>query len=840
MLSGSLKVKLRPLRLAFVVEPNDRASLLAAIQTTTFLWGGSYNPIIPFYRRLPNGWVGRRSGIKSTGKVVLDGYLEAFDPDLVVLVGELEKENLQFGHREVAKCSEILDSDPQDEAPNLGIGLFEVFNGFAEEELKYVRSHPIPFCIPEPRNGEELFFASLFGLLPSAVFAEFDRALPDFPGLTRVGCVGSEYLDRLDKGTLSFRRLGFWKIDASRDRHSHADCVFYMDSRDPRDIVDFWNLRALGWSVVPVCRRSASDPKVRNGVASFVDRNFFPFRSNPDFFNHTLLMPSRPELTAEAARFAHALVLKAPPKGGQSPLTICPIYPRIWDAWARAKDGGLPCKLEVDEAEVPLGAGDDRIRFPALVPTFAGRFGGRDGRRCANEIELRVWGHEKPFAEVIPEGGDALVRAVADMGLRDWRCGRSGPVYFPRHKNWHDSMPLTAAEPVFIAWLKERGWTAEISDKGHIAIQMFRQLKGTHGLSFLAINGMVEFLRRLARAGTMNSHEFFGGLTRLVALPGNRFAKVDHLAQRLVSNQMVQLGIEVQCPRCRQRSWYSVADARYELKCTKCLSDFPLPSYSPNDIAWTYRAIGAFGLPSAGQFRLRDQTYGSLTVLLAMRFFSQLLHASTTPMFSFKIKKGATEFEADLGLIFQESKYKACGIEHLFCECKSFNRFERRDGRRMRALGARFPGAFLVFLTLNKTLREKEKRILRPIVNRGRRYWKNERPYNPVLILTGNELFAEYSLEATWRELGGVHAQRAQRWNYENRLLDLADATQEIYLRMPTWHAWLRKRSRRSRSARAAGPARAQTDSMAGGEAQSPIPDPPMSFPVQLRQVPFM
>ena len=38
-------------------------------------------------------------------------------------------------------------------------------------------------------------------------------------------------------------------------------------------------------------------------------------------------------------------------------------------------------------------------------------------------------------------------------------------------------------------------------------------------------------------------------------------------------------------------------------------------------------------------------------------------------------------------------------------------------------------------------LTKTEKKLLRPFVNRCRRYWKAERPYNPVLILTGNELF---------------------------------------------------------------------------------------------------
>ena len=839
MASGSLRVSLRPLRLAFIVEPNDRKGVLTAIQTTSFLWGGSYNPIVPYYQRLPGGWAWHGRGAGSNATAVVEGYLKGFDPDLVVVVGRLETMGLKFGHREVMKCSEILDPDLQDEAPNLGIGLFEVFRGFAERELKYVRSHAIPFCVPESPGHDDLFFGSLFGSLPPPILAEFKRALPEFPGITIVDCAANEYLRRLDRGTVSFRRLGIWGIEASRNRHSHPDCVFYMDGRKTCDVIAYWNLRALGWSVAPVCRQTAADPEVLKNVASFVDRNFFPLRGNPSIFNQTLLLPSRPGLIPEMARFAQTLGLKSAPTGGESPLILCPHYPRIWDAWARAKDGGVPCRLEAEESETPISDGKNQIQFTALMPDFASRFGGSDGRRCANEVEMRLWGHEWPVAEIIPEGGEDLVRAVAGFGLREWRCGGSGPVYFPRHKHWHESMPLTAAEPVFTAWLKERGWTAELSAAGHIAAQMFRQLGGIYGCSFLAIDGMVDFLGRLAKAGTLNSQQFFGELKRLTQLPSNKLANVSHLAQRLVEHQIVQLGIEVQCPHCRQRSWYSVPDAGYELKCTKCLSAFPLPSHSPRDIVWSYRAMGAFSLPASGQHRLRDQTYGSPTVLLAMRFFAQVLHGSTTPMFSFKAKKGATEIETDLGLFFQESKNRECRIEQLFCECKTFNEFEARDAQRMRTIGAEFPGGFLVFVTLKKSLSAKEKRILAPIVNRGRRYWKNERPFNPVLILTGNELFADYGLDAVWRELGGVHAQRAQRLNYEDRLLDLADATQEIYLGMPPWHVWLRQRLRRKRvPGPVVAPPQADTPA-AGSAATSPTAAPHLDFPVRLRQVPF-
>ena len=56
MTKGTVKVTLRPIKLAFLVHPEDKKSLLESIEINTFLWGGVYNPIIPTYKRIPSKW----------------------------------------------------------------------------------------------------------------------------------------------------------------------------------------------------------------------------------------------------------------------------------------------------------------------------------------------------------------------------------------------------------------------------------------------------------------------------------------------------------------------------------------------------------------------------------------------------------------------------------------------------------------------------------------------------------------------------------------------------------------------------------------------------------------
>ena len=82
---GNVNLTLRPLRMAFLVNPSDRAGILEAIQLNTFLWGGSFNPIVPVFRHKPKAW--RDQIERTSAKGVAEGLVQSFDPDYVVLVG---------------------------------------------------------------------------------------------------------------------------------------------------------------------------------------------------------------------------------------------------------------------------------------------------------------------------------------------------------------------------------------------------------------------------------------------------------------------------------------------------------------------------------------------------------------------------------------------------------------------------------------------------------------------------------------------------------------------------------------------------------------------------------
>ena len=125
---GTITTTLRPLKFAFLVHPSDRSGLRLALELSTLLWGGQFNPIIPTYRRLPAGW--RRTGGFSTARAVFRGYIEAFDPDYVVPVGRISEPPFPVGHRSVVSPQAVLGEFEETGILGYGIGIFDVLRHF--------------------------------------------------------------------------------------------------------------------------------------------------------------------------------------------------------------------------------------------------------------------------------------------------------------------------------------------------------------------------------------------------------------------------------------------------------------------------------------------------------------------------------------------------------------------------------------------------------------------------------------------------------------------------------------------------------------------------------------
>ena len=107
----------------------------------------------------------------------------------------------------------------------------------------------------------------------------------------------------------------------------------------------------------------------------------------------------------------------------------------------------------------------------------------------------------------------------------------------------------------------------------------------------------------------------------------------------------------------------------------------------------------------------------------------------------------------------------------------------------MKLLAEAFPGSTLVFATMKERLSQEEISRIRKLAQWGRIYYRDRKQTRaPVIVLTGTELFAEMSLEESWKEKGGMHKDLiGPGWIRTDNLRVLADLTQQLYLGMPSY-----------------------------------------------------
>jgi hypothetical protein len=112
-----------------------------------------------------------------------------------------------------------------------------------------------------------------------------------------------------------------------------------------------------------------------------------------------------------------------------------------------------------------------------------------------------------------------------------------------------------------------------------------------------------------------------------------------------------------------------------------------------------------------------------------------------------------------------------------------------KDLAKLKAIGQKLPGAILVISVLRESFTASEKKLLQRFVEWCRRSDGHGRQTNPLILLTANELFFDHLISATWKELGEPFKSFAD-YEHTEKLHNFADATQRIYLGVPSFYEW--------------------------------------------------
>jgi hypothetical protein len=786
---GDIKVKSRPLRLAFLIPP-EKSVLHKAIQINSTLWGGLHNPIIPLHHRAPKGWRLYPHEKISIEQRVL-GYIRAFDPDFIV--GDVKglPQYVQRVGRPVVPIDEIWASfyrDQQDAEPSYGVGIFELLNDIYKEFFETTRRLPFKVLLPRLPKKHQLFWAAAVGQLPELIQETVEANYSEAVDIEKPEVAANNFASIVEPRCLFPRRITGHKLQSER-RGYRLDAAygFYMDATKVGDVIDYWNLRALGRAVVPIPKQFVKVPEFLEFIRNFIKNQYRVSRQNPTVTYGTTIIRSTSCDMSELTSLANDLDTKTLIPGIPSArlLSLQHWYPRIWDEWAMGKDGAIPDDVSCQVEEHSFQDVEGALSFNLLKPDFASDTIS-SAPRYANEIYPKFYGEADPvLADVLPyDHGREVIRAVGGLSLTDeFRIGHTGLVNLVSWRS-RTRWKLPIAEEVFFAWLKDKGFDAELSTCGRVAKQIHTQLRGW--ISVLSDEPFVALLEQMNKGGEAGKGATLGHVKNEL----KRIESSGRLYRSLVERGVFQLGYKTQCTHCQRSSWHSLESLATQLVCPLCHKKLDAISAVDRDNKgdWHLKTSGPFSIGSYGD--------GSYCVLLGLDFFQRDHSLRMTPVMSFNAKHATSgkKLEADFGLMWQDTAFGETQDGVLFAECKSYNTFEKKDFDRMEAIAAQFPGAILAFCTLRKTLEPREIRQLKRLTKKGMKYWKTERPINPVLILTGHELFDRFGAPYCWKNLS------VPDWAKQARsVLDQCNATQGIYLGLPHWQETWRKEFERRR-----------------------------------------
>jgi hypothetical protein len=782
------------LRLAFLLTPGDKSALRRIFQANSVLWGGIYNFIIPILGTLPKRYKDPRFRNPSA-KDFMKGLADAFQPDMFVESKDGQAELLGVDSNRVISLANLLAHDDEGRC-TYGIDVRTICAALYEKTFRFVQRHPPAVILPKSETRAwELFNACVFGEYPEEgplrdVTKHVKGALD-----ARTQVINPAQFTKLfsDK-TLYPLRIGAFELDTRNSNWFIGPHLFYMDPAEPFDLIEYWNLRAIGWPIKPLPRNLAS--QLQAYCNAFIADAHKPFKHQPDAFHHGTFVCSRSCSLKEMEAFTSTLT--RPP---EALISIDNRVPRVWEEWGRNADHSKPQTIECETREIETSAIGSSMHLRTALPRFAedSRYSAGE-HACINVLEKSPGG-----APVIP-WQTADMSALTGGTREEWTwVNREGIVttagaYRSFKHLYLSPSPLN----VFVAFAKAHALDLELSPVGRICQEIVNSVGSLKWVRTVVEEELMPLLDRMA-FGELGeeAREEEDGVPRRIRKSSVSFKtlwgtllKSTNNDQRIASNKLrnlmaanaLQLGLQVLCTHCQETNWHPIGGLTDELKCNRCLREQDFPSAPPPDSnAWAYKVRGPFAAPNFAR--------GAYCVAATAAFIEERVAQEITWVPSFVLRKGKEQVaEADIGVFFRPGHFSHVqGPLLLLGECKSFNYFDEKDYARARSLGKLFPGAILCFSTFRKDLTVPEKKSIASLARAGRKSLKTGQQKNPVLILTGKELFGQFS--TLGRELfeDDPHARNIY---LRKDIEDICDFTLQKHLGIESYYEWITRRKK--------------------------------------------
>ena len=255
----SARIRLRPTRIALLVDASDIPSIRKFMEVSACLWGGAYNPIIPVAR--PAQDCRDESSDSGIDVDVVRGYVEFFEPDVFVEAapGLLETAGLGSLRRErgvshhVLSLDSLLSCDSRSNHSYLEVGLtiIDVLRHVYEAEQRFQLREPRSAFLVQ-RGSDPDFVPAVFGLYPDDEASRyFARSYQDVFDPSLLEPTPDTWLRVYTEDAVTPLRITRYKLETSRSWRD-GPRFFVFDPGTGADLIELWNLRLESAPVLPV------------------------------------------------------------------------------------------------------------------------------------------------------------------------------------------------------------------------------------------------------------------------------------------------------------------------------------------------------------------------------------------------------------------------------------------------------------------------------------------------------------------------------------------------------------------------------------------------------------
>lgn len=595
------------------------------------------------------------------------------------------------------------------EKQKYSIGIYSLMNNILEEEFKYKRNDDLKLTIP--LSSDNLFLNSLIGIFPKTIQNELIKSLSNYEYYIEKTINYENLEDLLMNNILYPNKI----IKHSLKSYKKKSTIFYFNENEIFDIIDYWNLRANGYHILPI----------------------------PLSNNNTFLKSLIPEFVKDDNSFVEIIstinknIIKKTFKDylGTHKFLSIEKYPLFWicnnDISIDITIDSIIENINIDNRVIQLNLPKRKI-----TNLIAGKFAYK------YDIDYYVWDNYGDFAN-----------AISGISTRDWmNLVMSSDIYgdwkitnkykYKYVGDYEDRIFIKLPTPIefFKTYFKNLGLELMESAKTKLTKELIKNLEGAYGINIF----YSEEDRTIIRLFQDKKYVLHKTLINFIKKEFQNKYKPESFIAKLIEKKIIDFGCEIYCNYCGHSSFYQFVEIKETIKCNQCFNYFELPKSNPTEeLKFAYKGIGLFEFSKSiehiktNEKKTTYKTDGVLCELLTIRFFH--FNISDDKSHSFVTNVKIKELDNEFDIVFMTKDLNNYGLPQLFIiECKSNNSIKVKDIERFENIAEKMDNVILTIATLKNEFSDEEKKLIEGLINFYRKSIKNK--MISVLLLTREEL----------------------------------------------------------------------------------------------------